>query len=74
MKLQRRNAGGKKSEQHPYHPHPKPLCVKSVVGCAHQESVCTASLSFLKDSETLARAGMLAFPNTEQFSVRHIGV
>ena len=25
-------AGGKKSEQHPYHPHPKPSSVHSAVG------------------------------------------
>ena len=32
---QRKNAGGRKSEQHPYHPHPKPSSVQSVVrGCA----------------------------------------
>ena len=31
------------SEQHPYHPHPKPLSVQSVVGGVHQESVSTAT-------------------------------
>ena len=32
-----------KSEQHPYRPHPKPSSVQSAVGCAHQESVSTAT-------------------------------
>ena len=43
MKPQRKNAGGRKSEQHPYHPHPKPSSVQSAVGGAHQESVSTAT-------------------------------
>ena len=42
VKLQRKNAGGRKSEQHPYHPQPKPSCVQSAVGFTHQESVSTA--------------------------------
>ncbi len=43
IKPQRKNAGGRKSEQHPYHPHPKPSSVQSAVGGAHQESVSTAT-------------------------------
>ena len=43
IKPQRKNAGRRKSKQHPYHPHPKPSSVKSAVGGAHQESVCTAT-------------------------------
>ena len=43
IKPQRKNAGGRKSEQHPYHPHPKPLSVQSAVRVAHQESVSTAT-------------------------------
>ena len=43
IKLQRKNAGGRKSEQHPYHPHPKPSSVQSAVGGAHQEAVSTAT-------------------------------
>ena len=43
IKPQRKNAGGRKNEQHPYHPHPKPLSVQSAVGGAHQESVSTAT-------------------------------
>ena len=42
-KPQRKNAGGRMSKQHPYHPHPKPSSVQSVVGGAHQESVSTAT-------------------------------
>ena len=33
LEPQRKNAGGRKSERHPYHPHPKP----------HQESECTVT-------------------------------
>ena len=40
---QRKNAGGRKSEQHPYHPHPKPSSVQSAVGGVHWESVSTAT-------------------------------
>ena len=36
-------AGGKKSEQHPYHPHPKPSSVQSAEGGAHQESASLAT-------------------------------
>ena len=43
MKLERKNAGGRKSEQHPNHPQPKPSPVQSAVGCAHQESDSTAT-------------------------------
>ena len=43
MKPQRKDAGGRKSEQHPYHPHPKPSSVQSAAGCAHQETVSTAT-------------------------------
>ena len=43
IKLQRKNAGGRKSQQHPYHPHPKPSSVQSTVGGAHQESVSIAT-------------------------------
>ena len=43
MKPQRKNAGGRKSEQHLYHSHPKPSSVQSAVGCAHQESASTAA-------------------------------
>ena len=32
MKPQRKNAGGRKSEQHPYHPYPKPSSVQSAEG------------------------------------------
>ena len=39
MKLQRKNAGGKKGKQHPYHPHPKPLSVQSAVEGVYQELV-----------------------------------
>ena len=38
IKPQRKNAGGRKSEQHLNHPQPKPSSVQSAVGCAHQES------------------------------------
>ena len=43
IKPQRKNAGGRKSKQHPYHPHPKPSSVQSAVSGAHQESVSTAT-------------------------------
>ena len=45
MKLQRKNAGGRKGEQLPYHfdLHSKPLSVQSAVVCVHQESVSTAT-------------------------------
>ena len=33
----------RKSEQHPYHPHPKPSSVQSALGGAHQELVSTAT-------------------------------
>ena len=32
-----------KNGQHPYHPYPTPSSVQSAIGCAHQESVCTAT-------------------------------
>ena len=43
IKPQRRNAGGRESEQHSYHPQPKPSSVQSAVECVHQESVSTAT-------------------------------
>ena len=43
INTQRKNAGGRKSEQHPCHPHPKPSSVQSAVGGAHQESVSIAT-------------------------------
>ena len=43
MKPLRKNAGGRKIKQHPYHPQPKPSSVQSAVGCAHQQSVSTAT-------------------------------
>ena len=43
MRPQRKGAEGRKSEQHPYHPHPKPSSVQRALGCAHQESVSTAT-------------------------------
>ena len=41
MKPQRKNAGGRKSEQHPNHPQPEPSSVPSAVGGTHQESDST---------------------------------
>ena len=38
-----KNVGGRKSEQHPYHSHPKPSSVQSAVGGAHQECDSTAT-------------------------------
>ena len=35
---QRKEAGGRKSEQQPHHPQPNPLSDQSAVECAHQES------------------------------------
>ena len=43
IKPQRKNAGGRKSEQHPYHPQPKSSSVQSTVGCVHQDSDSTAT-------------------------------
>ena len=43
MKPQRKNEGGRKSEQHPYHLQPKSSSVQSAVGCAHQDSASTAT-------------------------------
>ena len=43
MKLQRKNAIGRQSKQHPYHPQPKSSSVQNAVGSAHQESVSTAT-------------------------------
>ena len=43
VKPQRKNAGGRQSEQHPYHPHPKRSSVQSAVGDGHRESVSTAT-------------------------------
>ena len=41
MKPLRKNAGGRKSEQHPYHPHPKPSSVQSAVGsCLLLQLLC----------------------------------
>ena len=34
---------GRKSDQHPYFPDLKPTSVQSAIGCAHQESVSTAT-------------------------------
>ena len=42
MKLQKKNAGGRKSEQNPNYPQPKPSSVQSAAGCAHLESDSTA--------------------------------
>ena len=48
MKPQRKNTGGRKSQQHPNHPQPKALSVRSVAGCVHQESDSTrASYSWM---------------------------
>ena len=38
MKPQRKDAGGRKNEQHPNHPLPNPSPPQSAVGCAHQEA------------------------------------
>ena len=43
MKPQRKNAGGRKSEQQTNHPEPKPSSVQSAVECAHQESDSAAT-------------------------------
>ena len=43
IKLQGKNTTGRKSEHHPYHPHPKPSSVQSAVGVARQKSVSTAT-------------------------------
>ena len=43
MKPQQKNTVGRKSKQHPYHPHPKLSSVQSAVGCAHQKSDSTAT-------------------------------
>ena len=42
MKPQRKNTGGRETEQHLNHPQPKPSSVQSAAGCAHQESDSTA--------------------------------
>ena len=39
----KKNPGGRKNEQHPYHPHPKPSSVQSAIEGAHQESVSTTT-------------------------------
>ena len=39
IKPRRKNAGGWKGEQHPYHPYPKPSSVQSAVRGGHPESV-----------------------------------
>ena len=38
MKLERKDGGGRKSQQHPNYPQPKPSPVQSAVESAHQES------------------------------------
>ena len=44
MKPQRKDAGGRKSEQHPNHQsYPKPSYVQSAIGSAHLESDSTAN-------------------------------
>ena len=43
MKAQRKYAVGRKRQQHPYHPQPKPTSVQSAVGGAHQDSDSTAT-------------------------------
>ena len=43
MKPQRKDAGGRKSEQHSNNPQPKPSSLQSAVGCAHQDSDSTAT-------------------------------
>ena len=43
MKLQKKDAGGRKIEQPPNHPQPMPSTVQSAVGCAHPESDSTAT-------------------------------
>ena len=43
MNPKRKDEGGRKSVQHPYHPQPKPSSVQSAVGSALQDSDSTAT-------------------------------
>ena len=47
-KPQRKNAGGRKREQHPDHPQPKPPPVQSTVGSRHQELDFTATNKYAR--------------------------
>ena len=42
--VEKQQLEGRKSEQHPYHPHPKLLSGQSAEGGAHQELVSTATI------------------------------
>ena len=48
MKPRKKNAGGRKSEQHPNHPQSMPLFVQSAVWCAHQKSESIATNEYVR--------------------------
>ena len=54
MKLQRKDAGGRKSGQHPNHPQSEPSPVQSAVGSAHQEADSTATKEHAKKDHHLS--------------------
>ena len=61
---QRKNAGGRKSEQYLYYSHPKPSSLQSTEGGAHQELVFTATNEH-------ARIDHLSPPNPRLRELRH---
>ena len=64
MKPQRKDAGGRKSVQRPYHPHPKPSPVQSAVRSAHQNLDSTATNEH-------ARTDHLPSPNPRLRGISH---
>ena len=54
MKPQRKDAGGRNSEQHPNHPQLKPSPVQSTAGPVHQESDSTATNEHAKTDHQLS--------------------
>ena len=56
-KPRRKDAVGRKSEQHPNHPQPKPSSVQSAVGCVHRESDSSATNEHAKtDHQTFSKS------------------
>ena len=64
IKLQRKDAGGWKSEQHTNCPQPKPSSVQSVIRSVHQESDCT-------DTNEHAKTGYHIPQNLHLWGISH---
>ena len=74
MKPQRQNTVGRKSKQHPYHPHPKLSSVQSAVGCAHQKSDSTATNERAKIDHQLSQKSPSARNEPPQWSLSLLNI